>query len=203
MESLLTVWKNAPLVALLLYLLATFALAIFLERLSNVKKSKVLPKNWKTLRRLVESGALEDALRALRNDKRETSKMLLGLLESYMKKELSKGELIQALNLQGEVLYAKLSRGLTFLSVAVTLATLLGLIGTVLGLIDIFAAFGGEGEKSPQLLAKGISTALNSTAAGLIVAIVDYILYWIVKERVNSVYSKVLAELSEVLEKLP
>ena len=52
MDVILTVWKNAPLVAFLLLLISTVSFAIFLERFANVKKSKVLPKtgkisNWK------------------------------------------------------------------------------------------------------------------------------------------------------------
>lgn len=54
------------------------------------------------------------------------------------------------------------------------IATLLGLLGTIIGLIDAFAALGNEGippEERTKLLAKGISVAMNTTAFGLIVAI--------------------------------
>jgi len=202
MGALFTIWKNTPFVAFLLYTVATISLAIFLERLANVKRSKILPSRWVAIKKAVAEGRIDEALLLLQKDKRETSKVLFNLLHLYAKREITKAEFLQMLNNQLELIYAKLTRGVSFLAISVTLATLLGLIGTVIGLIDIFATFAGESSEAIKLLSKGISTALNSTAAGLIVAIFDYILYWIVRERVSSVFTKVAAELNELAEYL-
>ncbi len=203
MDALLVIWKNTPFVAFLLYLVATISLAIFLERFANVKRSKVLPKYWQRIKRAIVEGRLEEAITYLQRDKRVVSKLLLNLLRLYQTKEIDKGELLNLFEKESEIIYAALSRGVSFLAIAVTLSTLLGLIGTVVGLIDIFQTFGiGGGSEAIKLLAKGISTSLNSTAAGLIVAIFTYFLYWIIKERINSVYTKVVAEVLEVLERL-
>jgi biopolymer transport protein ExbB len=203
MDALLVIWKNTPFVAFLLYLVATISLAIFLERFSNVKRSKVLPKYWQRIKRAIVEGRLEEAITYLQRDKRLISKLLLNHLRLYQAKEIDKGELLNLFEKESEIIYAALSRGVSFLAIAVTLSTLLGLIGTVIGLIDVFQTFGvGGGSEAIRLLSKGISTSLNSTAAGLIVAIFTYFLYWIIKERINSVYTKVVAEVLEVLERL-
>ncbi len=64
-----------------------------------------------------------------------------------------------------------LQRGLTALEIAAGTAPLLGLLGTVLGMVKIFAAIGKSGLGDPMMLSSGISTALNSTVFGLVIAI--------------------------------
>ncbi len=186
--------------AFLLYAVATVALTIFLERMANVKKSKILPANWKGILKYIASGNLQAALELLAKDKKPLAKSLYNLLLLYSRGEIDKKTLSDALSHELELVYARITRGVSFLSVAVTLSTLLGLIGTVFGLIDVFATFSVSQAEGLKLLAKGISTSLNSTAAGLLVAIFTYILYWIVKERINSVYTRVAEELEKLLE---
>jgi len=199
MEALLVVWKNAPLVALLLYAVATVSLAIFLERWFSVRRSKLLPKNWKRIKLAVASGHYEEAIRLLQGERGLVAKIVLQLLKLYAEKGATKGELLQILAQESELIYANLARGVSFLSISVTLATLLGLIGTVFGLIDVFKTFTFTSPEGLKLLAKGIATSLNSTAAGLLVAIITYFLYWIAKERVNSVYAKLVAEIEALI----
>ncbi|MCQ2055300.1 MAG: MotA/TolQ/ExbB proton channel family protein [Fibrobacter sp.] len=74
-----------------------------------------------------------------------------------------------------EVLFAgevpKLEKGLTWISVFASTAPLLGLLGTVMGMIELFDVITMHGTSDPKLLAGGISVALVTTEAGLIVAI--------------------------------
>ena len=200
MEVFLTVWKNAPIVAFLLFLISTISLAIFLERFANVKKSKVLPKNWKTIKVEVMNGHFDVAISLLKRDKKPLSKILANILELYAKGEISKTELRQMVENESTIIYYELGKRVSFISISVTLATLLGLIGTVWGLIEVFGAYSLMSSEGLKMLSRGIATSLNSTAAGLLVAIFTYILYWIVKERINGVYTKVLRELEELLE---
>lgn len=68
----------------------------------------------------------------------------------------------------------KLENGMGVVEVVVTIAPLLGLLGTVSGLVGVFATLGGGAERSddPAAIAAGISVALNTTIAGLVVAVV-------------------------------
>lgn len=195
-----TVWENAPLVAFLLFLISTFAVAIFLERFFNVKKSKVLPKNWKAVKVEVMNGRYDTAIALLKKDKKPLSKILANVLELYRRGEISKTELRQMVENESGIIYYELGKRVNFLSMAVTLATLLGLIGTVWGLIEVFGAYSVMSQEGLKMLSKGIATSLNSTAAGLLVAITAYVLYWFIKERINGVYTKVLRELEELME---
>ncbi len=64
-----------------------------------------------------------------------------------------------------------LRRGLTALEISAGIAPLIGLLGTVLGMVTIFAAIGKSGLGDPMALSSGISTALNTTVFGLVIAI--------------------------------
>jgi biopolymer transport protein ExbB len=200
MDVILTVWKNAPLVAFLLLLISTVSFAIFLERFANVKKSKVLPKNWKNIKLEIMNGRFENAIALLKRDKKPLSRILANILELYYKGEISKTELRQMVESESSIIYYELGKRVSFISISVTLATLLGLIGTVWGLIEVFGAYSIMSNEGLKMLSKGIATSLNSTALGLLVAIFAYILYWLVKERINGVYAKILRELEELLE---
>ena len=65
----------------------------------------------------------------------------------------------------------KLQRGLTLLEISASIGPLLGLLGTVLGIVQVFAVTSKVGLGNPAALSGGISIALNTTVFGLIVAI--------------------------------
>ena len=149
-----------PLVIFLL-----FALMIGIERIVLYRKftkdlrrfNKVLEKNqsWVMLPSVLERDTLELGslfARAIRSAKNYNS------LEN---------------RLQDIVSYAdeRLKRGLSWLSMIVTMAPLLGLLGTVLGMIRAFAVVGGD-IGAPTIITDGVSEALVATATGLTVAII-------------------------------
>lgn len=70
---------------------------------------------------------------------------------------------------------ATCERGLTTLEVIAAVAPLLGLLGTVIGMVEVFRVIALEGTGDPALLASGISKALNTTVFGLCVAIPAFI----------------------------
>ena len=65
----------------------------------------------------------------------------------------------------------KLQRGLTTLEVIITIAPLLGLLGTVSGLVRVFSTVGSDGAPSTVGIAQGISEALHTTILGLVIAV--------------------------------
>lgn len=72
----------------------------------------------------------------------------------------------------------KLENGMGVLEVVITIAPLLGLLGTVSGLVSVFATLGAQaGDPDPTLIAAGIAVALNTTIAGLVVAVITVILH--------------------------
>ena len=76
---------------------------------------------------------------------------------------------------------------LNALGTIAAVAPLMGLLGTVLGMIDVFAVITSEGTGQANLLAGGISQALVTTAAGLVVAIPSLICHRILQRRVDEI----------------
>jgi len=71
----------------------------------------------------------------------------------------------------------KLERGLSFLALTATVGPLMGLLGTVMGMIATFKLISSFGSGDPKVLASGISEALIATASGMIVAIPALLLH--------------------------
>ncbi len=72
----------------------------------------------------------------------------------------------------------RLENGMGILEVVITIAPLLGLLGTVSGLVSVFATLGVQSDSpDPSLIAAGIAVALNTTIAGLVVAVITVILH--------------------------
>ncbi|MFZ8833037.1 MAG: MotA/TolQ/ExbB proton channel family protein, partial [Candidatus Caldipriscus sp.] len=93
---------------------------------------------------------------------------------------------------------AFLDRGMIFISAAVTLAPILGFMGTVTGMIRAFDAIAKAGEVEPTVVSAGISEALITTAFGLIVAAPFAFLYSVFMSRINS-FQKKMEEASNYL----
>ncbi len=77
----------------------------------------------------------------------------------------------------GSVEMGRLERGLVWISLFISLAPMLGFMGTVIGMIGAFDAIEAAGDISPSLVANGIKVALLTTVAGLIVAIILQLFY--------------------------
>jgi len=202
MEFITAIFQKVPGVVLLIFfLIGIFSFAIFLERFSNVKKSKVLPKNWNQIKIYLLNGNFEAVLNLLRKEKRNfLARTLANILELYAKGEIDKAALRQMVEGETSLIYYELSKKISFLSVSVTISTFTGLLGTVMGLIEVFGAFSFSTPEGLKELSRGIATCLYSTLTGLLLAIIIYFLYWLIKSRVDGVYAKVVKELEEMLE---
>ncbi|MBF0312670.1 MAG: MotA/TolQ/ExbB proton channel family protein [Oligoflexia bacterium] len=96
---------------------------------------------------------------------------------------------VQVANL---ALIPKLQDRMPYLSTIANVATLLGLLGTIAGLIQTFQSIGAVEESQKQLmLAAGISTAMNTTAFGLIVAVPCSLVYGFLYNKINTVIDEV------------
>jgi biopolymer transport protein ExbB len=87
----------------------------------------------------------------------------------------------------GSVEMGRLERGLTWISLAIGLAPMLGFLGTVIGMIDAFDAIQAAGDISPTVVAAGIKVALLTTVFGLIVAIILQVFYNYIVSRIDSI----------------
>ncbi len=98
--------------------------------------------------------------------------------------------------------YFRLQQGLTILSLVANTAPYIGLLGTVLGVIDAFSAIGVSGVTSLSVVAPGLSEALIATAAGLFAAIPALVLHQIFRTWLGGIAQKTQAFSMEVLNRI-
>ncbi|MBB5234987.1 MotA/TolQ/ExbB proton channel family protein [Deinococcus budaensis] len=94
---------------------------------------------------------------------------------------------------------ARLYAGLSALGTAAQVAPLLGLLGTVIGMVRSFIVFSNTANPTPDQLALGISEALINTAAGLIVAIIAYV----ARNALRAKADRIATQAERVREELP
>jgi biopolymer transport protein ExbB len=157
-------WLMVPIL-----LASVVAVAIAVERLWTLQRSRITPKNllaqvWATLKNN------EMDVQRLR-ELRESSPLGLVLATGISNARRGRVVMKEAMEEVGSQVSHDLERYLTSLGVIASIAPLLGLLGTVVGMIRVFTALMLEGAGSANVLAGGISQALITTAAGLSVAI--------------------------------
>jgi biopolymer transport protein ExbB len=87
----------------------------------------------------------------------------------------------------GSVQMGLLEKGLTWISLMISIAPMLGFLGTVIGMVQAFDAIQKAGEISPTLVAAGIKVALLTTVFGLIVAMILQVLYNYLLAKIDSI----------------
>jgi biopolymer transport protein ExbB len=126
------------------------------------------------------------------------SKVVLAAIDRVEKNPASAREAVE-LTAKNEV--TKLWEALSYLSDIAVIAPLVGLLGTVLGMIDAFNAIAFQtAAVKPVLLAGGIAKAMVTTAAGLIIAIPASIFYSFFRSRVSKITATVEALASEITD---
>ncbi len=163
---------------------SVLALAIIAERLWSLRASKVMPKG--LLMQAVQEYRQNDASIASLTQLAEGS--ALGQVLAAGIKNIKSSPLIlkESIEEAGRAAAANLERFLTTLGTIAAVAPLLGLFGTVIGMIEIFGASSSAGNSNPTQLAHGISVALYNTALGLVVAIPSMVFYRHFRSQVDS-----------------
>jgi len=176
------------------------AAGIVLERLWTLQEKRVLPPGvTNRVRELAEHNQLDVAqLQQLHQSSPFGQVLAAGLAYRHASRDVLK-EVIED---TGRHVVHDLERYLSSLGTIAAISPLLGLLGTVSGMIRSFTAITTEGVGNPTVLAGGISEALVTTAAGLIVAIPALIAYRYLRSRVNGLVIKIEKESMRFIEAL-
>ncbi|CAN5450078.1 MotA/TolQ/ExbB proton channel family protein [soil metagenome] len=168
-------WPIWPLLAC-----SIVALALIIERFSSLKTLKVAPPKLLGEAMIVSRTALPspDVVLKLEQNSLLGEVLASGLRALGANPRISEADLRSTLEGSGRQAAHKLERYLAALATIASAAPLLGLLGTVIGMIEIFGAqTGSAGSGNPAQLAQGISMALYNTAFGLMVAI-PALIFW-------------------------
>ncbi|HTE16740.1 MAG TPA: MotA/TolQ/ExbB proton channel family protein [Burkholderiales bacterium] len=163
-------WPIWPLI-----IASVIALAIIAERLWSLRDSMVMPKGLLTqaVQEYRQNGASAASLTKLADGSPLGQVLAAGIKNIKSSPVVMKESIEEA----GRAVAANLERFLTTLGTIAAVSPLLGLFGTVVGMIEIFGASSPTGNSNPTQLAHGISIALYNTAMGLVVAIPSMIFY--------------------------
>lgn len=186
-------WLMVPII-----LCSIAALAIIGERFWSLRQDKVTPRNlvaqvwhWRKSNQLSQERVL-----ALRNSSPLGRVLASGLLNMAHSREVMK----ESLEETGRQVVLELERYLNTLGTIASISPLLGLLGTVLGMIKVFTAITTQGVGNPGVLAGGISEALITTAAGLTVAIPSLMFYRYFRGKVDALVLKMEEEALKLVE---
>jgi biopolymer transport protein ExbB len=176
------------------------ALAIIGERFWSLQRKHVTPahlvaqaQQWLQRKELDAS-----RIHLLRESSPLGRILAAGLVNREHKREIIK----EAIEDTGRHVVPELERYLRTLGTIGAISPFLGLLGTVLGMIQMFSGIGTLGVGDPSIVASGISQALVATAAGLIVAIPSLIFYRYFRGRVNELLLDMEQEALKLVEVL-
>jgi biopolymer transport protein ExbB len=156
-----------------LLLASVIALALIVERGVALQRKKVLPPKLydEALQVAHQRRATPDVVNSLERDSPLGQVLAAGLRHVVLHPHTSREAAREAVEQAGRRVAHQLEQYLNALGTIAAVAPLLGLLGTVIGMIEIFGSQSAGGTTNPQQLAHGISIALYNTAFGLIVAI--------------------------------
>ncbi len=188
-QTLVQIFRSSIIMVLLL-VASIAALALIIERFWYFMRNRFDPgKGLRELRRLLESGGQSEALTWARSQKNPLGRLFTLALLNFTLPADELTDLLYSLILEERIRFERLLGGMGTLANA---ATLLGLLGTVTGLIRAFHNIAVTGSGGPAVVSAGIAEALLTTAFGLMIGIPTLFFY--------NYYSKKAADLTLILE---
>jgi biopolymer transport protein ExbB len=161
------------------------SISIIAERFWSLRREKVLPKHlvasvWNAIK---QDNLKRADIEAIGKESALGQILSAGLLNRNESRERIK----ECIEERGREVVHDLERFLNTLGTIASISPLLGLLGTVIGMISVFAAITQHGVGDPGALAGGISQAMITTAAGLTVAIFSLVFYRYFRRKVDGI----------------
>jgi biopolymer transport protein ExbB len=163
---------------------SVLALAVFLERLWVLRRKKIIPEDFvRQVDELLKKRKVSEAIFLCQGDASSIAKIFLAGLKNTQK---GLWLIKEAIEERGRREAAILEKRVGILSTIANLTPLLGLLGTVSGMIKTFNVISVQGIGNPGPLAGGIAEALITTAAGLCVAIPTLVCHRLVRDKAST-----------------
>ena len=159
------------------------AVAIIFERLWALRVNIIAPVNLllEVQKMITKDGVKKEAIQSLQNHS-----MLGEIFASALNNYNSPSEVIkEAIEETGRAINHRLERYLSTLGTIATVAPLLGLFGTIIGMVELFSSFTSSGH-DVAIFARGISIALYNTAGGIVVAVPAMIAYRFFRSKIDN-----------------
>lgn len=184
--------------------LSVIGLAVVLERLYyffTVERGDNEKLKYELLE-LIRHGDINSAKKICVSYDNSVAKVLERILDSYDPVNGDRNKLEEKVREVALSQIPALERFMWLLGITAQVSPLLGLLGTVTGMIKAFNAIASKGVGDPQVLAGGISEALITTVAGLVVAIPAFIMYNFFNNKIDKTVNEMERAASEFLNEL-
>ena len=199
-EEFLAFFKKGGIVMYPLSLVAIFALLLCLERFLVLSYRGHLSRRFnKKLSLLVKDSRYEDAAGLCLKKETSLSMVLFAVLNRARDTREDAERALQEALLREQ---PKLERRMGLLAAMGSIAPLLGLLGTVTGIITLFTVITEVGTNDARVLAGGISEALVTTETGLVIAIPVMILHGLLSEKIEKVTSEMYVQSTALLNRI-
>ncbi len=188
-------WVMIPLA-----LVAFLGLVIFIERYITIRKSSKDESNLMfQIKQNIHDGRLDSAIALCKNTKSPLARML----EKGLKRIGRPIKDIEgAIENTGKLEVAKLEKNIGILGIIAGIAPMLGFVGTIIGVIAIFHDVSIKGEIEIGTISGGLYTKMITSATGLIIGIVAYVLYHILNMMVEKIILKMETDAIEFIDLL-
>ena len=184
MDSIFGLFEKGGVLIYPLFMLLIWGLTIIIIKTIKLRREKIINP---TVIQGIEEMLLEDKIpEATAYCKQNSLPMTRIILAGILNYERSEAELKEILEDASRQELPGIRRHLTALGTIASASPLLGLLGTVIGMISVFATLSTEANVNPGMLAGGISEALITTACGLVIAMPTLIFHNFFRTRVQS-----------------
>jgi len=176
-------------------------LAIILERVWALQRRRIIsPELAAAIERRPITPEQTETLHVLS----EADETVLGKLVQAMfaHANLPKTENVEVMQALARQIVGRMERGLTTLQLIAELGPLLGLLGTVIGMVNLFEDVAKKGLGEPTMISRGIYEALTATMTGLSIAIPALIAYMYLRRRIEVLVLELEKHTNEVLTRL-
>jgi len=194
-------FQNGGFVMWPLLVCSVAGVAIILERCWSLRRQRIIPVELgAAIRQRGGDAAALDRLKSAG----EKDQSVLGELTrvAFDHASLHKTENIEAVQALARQVVGRMERGLTTLGLIAELGPLLGLLGTVNGMLRLFADVANRGMSDPKQISAGISEALVATFTGLFIAIPALIAYMYLRRRIETLVLEMERYVDELLTRL-
>jgi len=181
-----------------LFACSVIAIGIIAERFWSLQTRRIAPPElitqiWQWLR---YNQVDQDRIKSLQKNSPLGRILAAGLADRNAARDITK----ESIEDTGRHVTAMMEKNLNTLGTIAAISPLIGLLGTVVGMIKVFAVITTEGVGNPETLAGGISEALITTAAGLVVAIPSVIFYRYFRGKINHLVVNMEEQAMQLIE---
>lgn len=181
-----------------LFACSVIAIGIIAERFWSLQTRRIAPPElitqiWQWLR---YNQVDQERIKSLQKNSPLGRILAAGLMDRNAARDITK----ESIEDTGRHVTAMMEKNLNTLGTIAAISPLIGLLGTVVGMIKVFAAITTSGVGNPETLAGGISEALITTAAGLVVAIPSVIFYRYFRGKINHLVVNMEEQAMQLIE---